>query len=37
MEGVERTNIVVVRGAGQRSGQDAGVPPRQDSYMMEVD
>ena len=33
MEGVERTNAVVVRGAGQ----EAGVPPRQDPYAMEVD
>ena len=37
MEGVERTNVVTVRGTGQRSGQDAEVPPRQDSYAMEVD
>jgi len=33
MEGVERTNIVVVR----RSGQEIGVPLRQDPYTMEVD
>ena len=33
MEGVERTNAVVVRGSGQR----AGVPPRRDPYAMEVD
>ena len=33
MEGIERTNAVVVRGAGQ----GAGVPPKQDSYAMEVD
>ena len=33
MEGVERTNIVVVR--GQRQG--AGVLPRRDPYTMEVD
>ena len=31
MEGVERTNAVVVRGAGQRP------PPRQDPFAMEVD
>ena len=33
MKGVERTNAVVLRGAGQ----DMGVSPRRDSYMMEVD
>jgi len=33
MEGIERTNAVVVRGAGQ----GAGVPPRQDPFAMEVD
>jgi len=33
MKGVERMNAVVVR--GQR--QDAGVPPRQDPFAMEVD
>ena len=33
MEGVERTNAVVVRGAEQ----GAGIPPRRDSFMMEVD
>ena len=33
MEGIERTNVVVVRG----SGQGAGVPPRWDSFAMEVD
>jgi len=31
MEGIERTNAVVVRGQG------AGVPPRQDPFAMEVD
>jgi len=31
MEGVERTNAVVVRGQG------AEIPPRQDPYTMEVD
>ena len=35
MEGIERTNVVVVRGQGQ--GQSAGVPPRRDPYAMEVD
>ena len=34
MEGVERTNAVVVRGQGV--GQGMGVPPRQDSYTMEI-
>ena len=33
MEGVERTNAVVVRG----QGQGAGIPPRRDPYAMEVD
>ena len=35
MEGVERTNAVVVRGQG--AGQGAGVPPRRDPFAMEVD
>jgi len=35
MEGVEKTNVVVVRGAGQ--GQDARIPPRRDPYAIEVD
>ena len=33
MEGIERTNAVVVRGAGQ----EVGAPPRRDLYAMEVD
>jgi len=33
MEGVERTNAVVVRG----QGQGAGIPPRRDPFAMEVD
>ena len=33
MEGIERTNAVVVRG----TGQGAGVPPRRDPFAMEVD
>jgi len=37
MEGVERMNVVVVRGAGQRQGQSVGASSRQDSYVMEVD
>jgi len=36
MEGVERTNAVVVRGSGSGIGQSAGVPPRQDPFAMEV-
>ena len=35
MEGIERTNAVVVRGQGQ--GQSADVPLRRDPYAMEVD
>ena len=35
MEGVERTNVVVVRGQGV--GQSMGIPLRRDSYVMEVD
>jgi len=35
IEGVERTNAVVVRGQGQ--GQGVGVPPRRNPYAMEVD
>ena len=37
IEGIERTNVVVVRGLGAGIGQGTGVPPRQDSYAMEVD
>jgi len=33
MEGIERTNVVVVRDAGQ----GVGVPPRRDPFAMEVD
>ena len=33
MEGVERTNAVVVRG----QGQGAGIPPRQDPFAMDID
>ena len=35
MEGVERTNVVVLRGQG--TGQGTGVPPRRDPFAMEVD
>jgi len=37
MEGIERTNIVVVRRLGVGVGQGIGVPLRWDSYVMEVD
>jgi len=37
MEGIERTNTVVVRRSGAGVGQDTGVPPRWDSYAIEVD
>ena len=33
IEGVERTNAVIVRGLGQ----EMGVPPRRDPYTIEVD
>ena len=33
IEGVERTNVVIVRGLGP----GIGVPPRRDPYAMEVD
>ena len=35
MEGVKRTNVVIVR--GQRQGQGMEIPPRQDPYIMKVD
>ena len=37
MEGVERTNTVVVRGVGQGQRQSMGVPSRQDPYAIEMD
>jgi len=37
MEGIERTNAVVVRGSGTGAGQNMGVSLRQDPYAMEVD
>ena len=37
MEGVERTNVVVMRGSGVGVGQSMGTPPRRDPYAMEVD
>ena len=36
IEGIERTNVVVVRGLGAEVGQNVGVSPRWDSYAMEV-
>ena len=35
LEGVERTNAVVVRGGG--GGQSGGVPPRRDPFAMDID
>jgi len=35
MEGVERTNAVVVRRSGV--GQSVGIPPRRDPFVMEID
>ena len=37
MEGIERTNTVVVRGLRAGARQNVGVPPRWDPYTMEVD
>ena len=37
IEGVERTNTVVVRDERQRQEQGNKVPPRQDPYAMEID
>jgi len=37
MEGVERTNAVVVRGSGVGVGQSMGATPRRNLYAMEVD
>jgi len=37
MEGVERTNAVVLRGSGGGSGQNTGVPPRRDPFVMDID
>jgi len=37
MEGIERTNAVVVQGQGQRAGQGMEAPLRRDPYAMEVD
>ena len=37
MEKIERTNMVIVRESGVRTGQNVGVSPRQDSYAIEID
>ena len=37
MEGIERTNAVVVRGQEQGVGQSVGASLRRDPYVMEVD
>ena len=37
IEGIERTNAVVVRGSGAETGQNVGSPQRRDPYAMEVD
>ena len=35
MEGIERTNMVVVRGSGV--GQSGGAPPRRDPFALDID
>ena len=35
MEGIERTNVVVVRGL--EVGQNGGAPPRRDPFAMDID
>jgi len=37
MEGVERTNVIVVIESGVGVGQNMGAPPRWNPYAMEVD
>ena len=37
MEGVERTNAVVLRGTGAGGGQNVGGPPRRDPFTMDID
>ena len=37
MEGIERINMVVVRGSGSGIGQSAGISPKRDPFTMEVD
>ena len=37
IEGVERTNVVVIRGLGSEIGQSVGIPLRRDPFAMEID
>jgi len=37
IEGIKRTNAVVVRGSGVGVGQSMGAPLRRDPYAMEID
>ena len=37
MEGIERMNMIVVRGLGVREGQNIETFPRQDPFVIEVD
>ena len=37
MEGIERTNTVVVRGSESGAGQNVGAPPKWDPYTIEID
>ena len=37
MEGIERTNMVIVREVGPGAGSNVGVPSRRDSYAIEID
>ena len=37
MEGIERTNMVVVRGTGGGGSQNAEVPQRRDPFTMDID
>ena len=37
MEGIERTNAVVVRGTGAGGGQSMGVPQRRNLFAMDID
>ena len=36
MEGIERTNAIVVRRLGARAGQNVGGPLRQDPFAMDI-
>jgi len=37
IEGVKRTNVVVIRGLGSEVGQSVGIPRRRDPFAMEID